>query len=126
VPQSILSKPTVLSDIEFSMIKTHSQAGYDILKNINFGYPIADIVLQHHEKENGSGYPRGLMGPDIMIEAKIIAVADIVEAMSSHRPYRPAIGMKEAIREIEANKNTLYDSSAVDACIRIFNKGFKF
>jgi PAS domain S-box-containing protein len=127
VPQSILSKPSVLSDLEFSLIKTHCQAAYDILKNIDFGYPIADIVMQHHERENGSGYPKGLTGSDIMLEAKIIAVADVVEAMSSHRPYRPAIGIKKALEEIEAGKNTLYDPVVADACIRIIKeKSFKF
>jgi PAS domain S-box-containing protein len=127
VPQSILAKPTVLSDLEFSLIKTHCQAAYDILKNIDFGYPIANIVMQHHERENGSGYPKGLIGSDIMLEAKIIAVADVVEAMSSHRPYRPSHGIKKALEEIESNKNILYDSVAVDACIKIIkNKIFKF
>ena len=127
IPQSILIKPSVLSDIEFSLIKTHCQTAYDILKNIDFGYSIADIVLQHHERENGSGYPKGLIGSEIKFEAKIIAVADVVEAMSSHRPYRPAHGMKKALEEIESNKNTLYDSVVADACIKIIkNKIFRF
>jgi len=100
LPAEILSKPSKLTDIEFSLIKDHSQVGYDILKSINFSHPIAEIVLQHHERLNGSGYPRGLNGDEIFIEAKIMAVADVVEAMSSHRPYRPALGTEKALEEI--------------------------
>jgi putative two-component system response regulator len=94
---------------------------------VDFGYPIADIILQHHERENGSGYPLGLNGPEIMLEAKIIAVADVVEAMSSHRPYRPSHGMRKTLMGIKSNKNTLYDPIVADACIRVIEeKGFKF
>jgi len=127
IPASMLSKPSTLSELEFAMVKTHSQAGYDIIKEIDFGYPVADIILQHHERLDGSGYPSGLKGTKIMLEAKIIAVADVVEAMSSHRPYRPSLGIEKALEEIELNKNTLYDSVVVDTCISIINKkGFKF
>ncbi len=109
VPASILAKPAHLTDIEFAMVKIHSQIGYDILKEIDFGYPIADIVLQHHEKLNGSGYPKGLKGNDIMIEARIISVADTVESMASHRPYRPALGINKALKELEEGRGILYD-----------------
>jgi HD-GYP domain-containing protein (c-di-GMP phosphodiesterase class II) len=127
IPASMLSKPSTLSELEFAMVKTHSQAGYDIIKEIDFGYPVADIILQHHERLDGSGYPSGLKGTKIMLEAKIIAVADVVEAMSSHRPYRPSLGIEKALEEIELNKNTLYDSVVVDTCINIISKkGFKF
>jgi PAS domain S-box-containing protein len=127
IPSSILSKPSKLTDIEFEMIKTHSNIGYNVLKDIDFGYPVATIILQHHERNNGSGYPDGIKSPDIMFESKIIAIADTVEAMSSHRPYRPAIGIIEALKEIEKNKDMLYDKTAVDACIKLFNsKNFQF
>jgi len=127
VPAEILSKTTTLSNIEFSLIKEHSQIGYDILKSIDFSYPIAEIVLQHHERLNGSGYPNNLKGDKILLEAKIIGVADVVEAMSSHRPYRPALGIDAALEEISKNKGILYDPEVVDACIKLFKeKGFKF
>jgi len=127
LPAEILSKPGKLSKIEFSLIKNHSQIGYDILKKIDFLWPIAEIVLQHHEKINGSGYPRGLKGDEILLEAKIICIADVVEAMSSHRPYRPALGIDKALEEISQNKGILYDPEVVDVCIKLFReKGFKF
>ncbi len=127
VPTEILSKSTTLSDIEFSLIKVHSQIGYDILKAIDFSYPVANIVLQHHEKVNGSGYPGGLKGDEILLEAKIIGVADVVEAMSSHRPYRPALGINAALKEISQNQGILYDPEVVDACLKLFKeKEFKF
>jgi len=127
VPTEILSKSIALSDIEFRLIKGHSQIGYDILKSIDFPYPVAQIVLQHHEKINGSGYPRGLKGDEILLEAKIICVADVVEAMSSHRPYRPALGIDKALEEIIQNRGILYDPEIVDVCIKLFKeKGFKF
>jgi PAS domain S-box-containing protein len=127
LPTEILSKPTTLTDIEFSLIKNHSQIGYDILKSIDFSYPIAQIVLQHHERINGSGYPNNLKGDEIILEAKIIGVADIVEAMSSHRPYRPALGIEKALEEISKNKGILYDIIVVDACFKLFKeKEFKF
>jgi PAS domain S-box-containing protein/putative nucleotidyltransferase with HDIG domain len=123
IPASILSKPGKLSDIEYEMIKTHSQTGYDMIKNIDFPWPIADIVLQHHEKINGSGYPKGLKGDAIMLEARIIAVADVVEAMASHRPYRPSLGIGQALEEIKENKGILYDSKVVDACSELIKNG---
>jgi len=127
LPTEILSKPTRLTDIEFSLIKEHSQIGYDILKSIDFSYPVAQIVLQHQERLNGSGYPQGLKGEDILLEAKIICVADVVEAMSSHRPYRPALGIEKALEEISQNKGILYDPEIVDVCLKLFKeKGFKF
>ena len=120
LPTEILSKPTTLTDIEFSLIKGHSQTGYDILKSIDFSYPIAQIVLQHHERLNGSGYPNNVKGDKILLEAKILGVADVVEAMSSFRPYRPALGIDAALEEIIQNKGTLYDPEVVDACLRLF------
>jgi PAS domain S-box-containing protein len=126
LPTEILSKPTKLSDIEFSLIKAHVQLGYDILKDIESPWPLAEIVLQHHERMDGSGYPRGLKGEEILIEARIIAVSDVVEAMASHRPYRPALGLDAALAEIEKNTGTLYDNTVVDACLRLFReKGLK-
>jgi PAS domain S-box-containing protein len=127
IPTEILSKPIKLTDIEFGLIKGHSQTGYDILKSIDFSYPIANIVLQNHERLNGSGYPNNLKGDKILLEAKIIGVADVVEAMSSHRPYRPALGIDKALEEISQNKGILYDPKIVDVCIKLFKeKGFKF
>ncbi|UCF71086.1 MAG: PAS domain S-box protein [candidate division WOR-3 bacterium] len=127
VPAEILSKPGRLSESEFSIIKLHSEIGYDILKTINFPWPVAQITLQHHERINGSGYPRGLSGDEILIEAKILAVADVVEAMSSHRPYRPARTMKETVEEISRNQDGLYDSHVAEVCLRLFTKRrFKF
>jgi len=127
IPTEILSKSTVLSDIEFNLIKAHSQIGYDILKSIDFAYPIAQIVLQHHEKIDGSGYPNHLKGVEILLESKIICVSDVVEAMSSHRPYRPALGIDAALEEITKNRGNLYDPEVVDACLKLFKeKGFKF
>jgi len=127
LPTEILSKPTRLNDIEFSLIKEHPQIGYDILKSVDFSYPVAKIALQHHEKLDGSGYPNHLKGDVILFEAKIICVADVVEAMSSHRPYRPALGIEKALEEISQNKGTLYDPEAVDTCLKLFKeKGFKF
>lgn len=127
IPTEILSKPTSLTAIEFSLIKDHSQIGSDILKSIDFTFPIANIVLQHHERLNGSGYPNKLKDDEILLEARIIGVADVVEAMSSHRPYRPAFGIDKALEEISINKGILYDSKAVDACLKLFKeKVFKF
>ncbi len=125
VPAELLSKPTRLSPIEFAMIKNHAQAGYDILKGVDFPWPLAEVVLQHHERLDGSGYPRQLMGEQIILEARIIAVADVVEAMSSHRPYRPGLGIEAALQEIEKNSGTFYDAQAVAACLRLFReKGY--
>jgi len=126
LPTEILTKPTKLSDIELNLIKGHSQIGYDILKSIDFHYPIAQIVRQHHERLDGSGYPQGLKDGEILLEARIIGVADVVEAMSSHRPYRPALGTDKALEEISQNKGILYDPEVVDICLKLFReKGFK-
>ncbi len=126
VPSEILTKPGRLSRLEMEMVKTHSQNAYDILKTIEFPYPIAQIILQHHERMDGSGYPQGLKGEDILLEARILSVADVLEAMSSHRPYRPALGIEIAIEEIVTHRNTLYDNDVVDACVKIYrNEGQK-
>jgi PAS domain S-box-containing protein len=125
IPSEILSKPTKLTDLEFSLIKTHPQSGYDILKDIEFPWPVADVVLQHHERMDGSGYPQGLKGNDILLEARILAIADVVEAIASHRPYRAALGIDLALEEISKNKGILYDAAAVDACLKLFReKGY--
>ncbi|MBU1642948.1 PAS domain S-box protein, partial [bacterium] len=127
VPAEILSKPGRLNDLEYRLIQMHSQAGYDILKDVSFPWPIADIILQHHEKLDGSGYPQGLKDGEIRLEAKIICVADVVEAISSHRPYRPALGVEPALEEIRRGRGILYDPAVVDACLRLFTeKGFVF
>ncbi len=119
VPAEILNKPGKLSKFEFEIIRTHSQAGYDILEKIDFPWPVAQTVLQHHERLDGSGYPQGLIGADILLEAKILAVADVVEAMAAHRPYRPALGLDRALEEITKNRGSLYDPEVVDACLKI-------
>ncbi|KJU82162.1 membrane protein containing PAS [Candidatus Magnetobacterium bavaricum] len=127
VPTEILSKPGKLKPHELSLIKEHSQIGHDILKGIEFPYPVAQIILQHHERLNGSGYPNGLTGDDIHIEARIICVADVVEAMANHRPYRAALGVQAALDEIVHGKGTLYDPGVVEACVRVFkDRGFEF
>jgi PAS domain S-box-containing protein len=126
VPAEILSKPTKLSAIEFGLIKVHPQSGYEILKDIEFPWPVARIVLEHHERMDGSGYPNGLTGGKLLIESRILTVADVVESMSSHRPYRPALGLDAALDEIRKNKGVLYDPVVVDACLRLFHeKGYK-
>jgi PAS domain S-box-containing protein/putative nucleotidyltransferase with HDIG domain len=127
VPAEILIKPGSLSETEFNIIKTHPQAGYNILKEIEFPWPVARIVLQHHERLDGSGYPQGLKNGGIMLEARILAVADVVEGMASHRPYRPALGIEAALEEIVKNQAILYDPAIVDVCKRLFTeKGFMF
>jgi len=127
IPSEILSKPCGLSDIEFSLIKVHSEVGYGTLKDIDFPWPIAKIVLQHHERINGSGYPFGLKDKEILTEAKVLIVADVVEAIASHRPYRPSLGIEAALEEIIRNKGILYDPDVVDVCVKLFwEKGFKF
>ncbi|MFQ5956966.1 MAG: HD domain-containing phosphohydrolase [Candidatus Brocadiales bacterium] len=126
VPAEILTKPSRLTRSEFEIIKTHPRVGHDILKGIEFPWPVAQILLQHHERMDGSGYPNGLSGEEILLEARIIGGADVVEAMSSHRPYRPALGVDKALEEISQNKGTLYDANVVDACVRLFTeKGFE-
>lgn len=127
VPSEILSKPGKLTDLEFQILMTHPQGSYEILKNIEFPWPIAQIALQHHERMNGSGYPQGLKGEDVILEARILAVADVVEAMVSHRPYRAALGVDKALEEIVVNKGKLYDAEVVEACERAFTeRKFKF
>lgn len=127
IPAEFLIKPTRLTDIEFALIKEHARIGYDILKDIDFPWPIANIVLQHHERIDGSGYPHGVTGESIHFRAKILAVADVVEAMSSHRPYRPALGLEAALEEIEKNKGRLYDPEVADVCLMLFReKKFTF
>jgi PAS domain S-box-containing protein/putative nucleotidyltransferase with HDIG domain len=123
LPTEILTKPGWLNEIEFAMIRTHSKAGHDILESIEFPWPIAKMVLQHHERVNGTGYPDGVRGEEILMEARILAVADVVEAMSSHRPYRAALGLDEALGEIARNKGVLYDPLVADACVRVFVEG---
>lgn len=127
IPAEILAKPTRLTNMEMGMMKTHSEVGRDILKNVSFPWPVAQIVLQHHERVDGSGYPHGLAGEDILLEARVVAVADVVEAMSSHRPYRPALGLSMALAEIEDNAGQLYENDIVAACLKLFNQdGFQF
>ncbi len=127
VPSDILSKPGKLSDIEWSLIKTHVQGSFDILQDIEFSQPVALMVLQHHERLDGSGYPNGLKGEETLFEAKILAVADVIEAMVSHRPYRPALGIDKALEEISQNRGRLYDPDVADACVKLFNSGrFEF
>jgi len=122
VPAEILSKPGRITEAEFNMIKCHPQTGYDILKDMKFPWPLAQIVLEHHERMDGSGYPQGLSGEDTLLEARILAVADVVEAMASHRPYRPALGIDRALDEIQQNRGTLYDTVVVDACLKLFKE----
>ncbi len=127
IPAEILNKPTKLSAVEFELIKNHPSLAYNVLQNINFPWPLAEVVYQHHERINGSGYPRGLTGDQMRIESKILCVADVIEAMASYRPYRPALGISKALEEIARNKGVLYDSTAVEACLRLFKeKGYKF
>lgn len=127
VPAELLLKPRRLTEIEYEAIKIHPRSGYDILKEIQFPWPIAQMVLQHHERMDGSGYPQGISGAEILIEARLLAVADVVESMSSHRPYRDAHGIDIALDEITRNSGILYDPDVVEACLRVFkDKGFKF
>jgi putative nucleotidyltransferase with HDIG domain len=122
VPSEILTKPGRLNKLEMEMVKTHAQNAYDILKTIEFPFPIAKIILQHHERIDGSGYPQGLKGEEILLEARIIGVADVLEAMSSHRPYRPTLGIESAMAEITKNRGILYDADVVDVCSRIYQE----
>jgi putative nucleotidyltransferase with HDIG domain len=119
VPGEILSKPGKLNATEFAIVKTHPQVGYNILQPLKFPGPTTKIILQHHERIDGSGYPQGLRGNDILLEARILGVADVVEAMCSHRPYRPALGLEEALAEISQNRGILYDSLVVDRCLEL-------
>lgn len=122
IPSEILMRPGRIIDQEYALIKTHPREGFDILRNVEFPFPLAEIVYQHHERINGSGYPRGLTGPDILIEAKILAVAEVVAAMSAHRPYRPALGIDDILQHIEEKRGILYDSGVVDACVRLIRE----
>ncbi len=125
VPAEILSKSGRISDAEFALIKNHPQTGFDILKGIDFPWPIAQIVQQHHERLDGSGYPLGLAGDQILLGARVLAVADVVEAMASHRPYRPALGIDQAIDEVTRQRGKAFDPSVVDAFVRLHNeKGY--
>ena len=127
IPAEILSKPGRLTEIEFSLLKVHPHMGYDILKEIDWLYPVPEIVLQHHERMDGSGYPHCLSGEEIMMEARVLGVADVVEAMASNRPYRPAIGIDKALEEISKSRGILYDTDVVDACLKVFaEKGFEW
>lgn len=127
IPAEILSKPGRLSDMEMNIVRTHAQQGYEILKDVEFDWPVAEVIRQHHERMDGSGYPRGLKGDEIILEARIIAVADVVESMASHRPYRPARGIEPALEEIERNTGVLYDEDVARACLRLFREsGFSF
>jgi putative nucleotidyltransferase with HDIG domain len=127
IPTEILCRPGKLSEYEFQFIKSHPLIGYEVLKEIEFPCQVARVVLQHHEKLNGTGYPSGLLGHDILLEAKIISVADVTEAMASHRPYRPALGLEKALDEILQNDGILYESDVVKACLNLFTeKGFSF
>ncbi len=125
VPVDILTRPGALLDIEFVLIKTHPQVGNDIIKHVHFPWPVADMILHHHERMDGSGYPHGLKGEDILLEARIIGVADVLEAMASHRPYRPALGLERALAEIRRGAGSVYDEDVAAACLRLFEeKGF--
>ena len=127
IPLEILSKPGKISQLEYEMIKAHPKAGFDVLKGVEFPWPIAQIALQQHERIDGSGYPNGLKSEEILLEARIIAVADVVEAMGSHRPYRAAFGIDKALIEIQRGSGTAYESTVVDACLDLIqNKGWTF
>ncbi len=127
LPTEIVSKPSNLVEVELNLVKNHPRTGYEILSKVDFPWPIADIVFQHQEKIDGSGYPRGLKGAEILIEAKILGVANVIEAMTSNRSYRQAFSIDEALTEISKYKNILFDSEVVDACVKLFReKGFTF
>jgi putative nucleotidyltransferase with HDIG domain len=123
IPMAILSKPSVLSPEEMALMKKHPEAGYEIVKNIPFAWPVSDIILQHHERMDGSGYPRGISGKDILLGARILAVADVLEAMSAHRPYRPAMGLEAALNEIAENAGVKYDQDVCNAALKLFDEG---
>jgi PAS domain S-box-containing protein/putative nucleotidyltransferase with HDIG domain len=127
IPAEILSKPTRLSEVELQLVRTHPKIGYDLIKSIDLPWPVAMTVLQHHERLDGSGYPLGISGNEILLEAKILGVADVIEAMSSHRPYRPALGMSKALEEISQKSGVLYDKDVVEACLKVLQQnGFGF
>ena len=125
VPAEILSKPGKLSPIEFKLIQGHAEAGYEVLKNVKLPWPVAEVALQHHERADGSGYPQGLKGDAILFDARILALADVVEAMASHRPHRAALGIEAALAEIERGRGSAYDPVVADACLKLFReKGY--
>ena len=127
VPAEILAKPGLLTENQYSLLKEHVQLGYEIVKNVQFPWPIAQMILQHHERLDGSGYPRGLKADEIFLEARILAVADAIEAMSSHRPYRASRGIDAALDDVLSNRGTLYDPEAVEACVNLFrHEGYQF
>lgn len=126
IPLEILTKTGSLTPLETTLIQAHPQAGYNLLQNLDFSQPVAQIVLQHHERLDGSGYPAGLRGEEILLEARILAVPDVVEAMAYARPYRLNLGINKALQEIAQNRGTLYDREVVDICLRLFEKGFDF
>jgi putative nucleotidyltransferase with HDIG domain len=126
IPPAILNKTGSLTDMETTLIQSHSQAGYNLLKNLDFSHPVAEIILQHHERLDGSGYPAGLQGEEIILEARILAVPDVVEAMAYARPYRVNLGINQALQEISRNRGALYDEEVVDVCLRLFERGFDF
>jgi HD-GYP domain-containing protein (c-di-GMP phosphodiesterase class II) len=127
VPSDILTKPGKLDLNEFNLVKKHSNTAYKVLKNLKFPWPVSLMIYQHHERLNGSGYPEGITGDGISVGARVVSVADVVEAMTSHRPYRPALGIDSALQEITQNSDILYDSETVNACLRLFNgKKFQF
>jgi HD-GYP domain-containing protein (c-di-GMP phosphodiesterase class II) len=125
IPADILTKPTRLTPIEYKLVQSHVERGYEILKDVQFPLPIAEIIYEHHERMDGSGYPRGLKGDAIRPEARILAVADVLESMASHRPYRPTLGVETALREIEEHRGSWFDAEVVDAVLRmIWHKGY--
>jgi putative nucleotidyltransferase with HDIG domain len=125
IPSEILTKPGKLTAVEFKLIRGHAQAGYEVLKNVAFPWPVAEVALQHHERIDGSGYPQGLKGEAILLEARILAVADVVEAMASHRPFRAALGIEAALAAIECGRGGVYDPIVADACLKLFQeKGY--
>lgn len=123
LPTEILTRPRRLTETEYALVKTHPEVGWEIVRDIDFPWPVADMIRQHHERPDGSGYPQGLKDGDIVFEARILAVADVVEAMASHRPYRPALGLEQALEEIRRGAGRLYDSDIVDACVDLFATG---
>jgi len=122
IPAEILTFPGKIEKVQLDFIKTHPEVGYEIIKDVEFPWPVAEIIHQHHERMDGSGYPLGLMGEDITLEARIVAVADVVEAMASHRPYRASLGIDVALKEIEDGSGKIYDKKVVDCCIRLFRE----
>lgn len=121
IPEQILCKPEKLTEYEMLLVRNHVQAGFDMMKDIDFPWPIAKIILQHHERLDGSGYPNGTKGGEIILESRIVAVADVVDAIASHRPYRPALGIQSALNEIAQGNGLVYDADVVKACLKIFH-----